>query len=69
MSEPQITASWFECGWGEYVHRFGGLLWDQRPPEGYLRKVEYARKRREIAARREDAQLIAAGEEPLWRLK
>jgi 5'-deoxynucleotidase YfbR-like HD superfamily hydrolase len=65
----EITASWFECGWGEYEHRLSVLLWDRKPPEDYLRKVEYVGKRRDIAARREDEQRIAAGMEPLWFLK
>lgn len=64
----KITASWFECGWGEYDHRLSGLLWDKKPPEEYLRKVEYVRKRRDIAAKREDEQRKAAGLEPLWNL-
>jgi hypothetical protein len=64
--EPQITASWFECGWGEYDHRLSGLLWNRKPPDSYLSKVAYVRKRRDIAAKREDEQRIAAGLEPLW---
>lgn len=64
MSEH--TASWFECGWGRADHWRSGLLWAQKPPASYLREVEYCRKRREIAAKREDEQRIAAGLEPLW---
>lgn len=63
------TASWFECGWGEAYHRLGGILWNKKPPEDYLRKVAYCWERRNRAAKREDEQRIAAGEEPLWNLK
>lgn len=62
----EITASWFECGWGELDYRLSKLLWTSKPPESYLRKVEYVRKRRELAAKREDEQRIANGLEPLW---
>lgn len=64
----EITAAFWEQAWGEYDHRLSGLLWDKKPPEEYLRKVEYVRKRRDIAARREDQQRIAAGLDPLWNL-
>lgn len=67
MSEH--SASFWEQAWGEYDHRLSGPLWETKPPESYLRKVEYVRKRRKIAAKREDAQRIAVGEEPLWNLR
>lgn len=60
------TASFWEQAWGEYDQRLSGLLWNHPPPEEYLRKIDYVRKRREIAAKREDEQRIANGEEPLW---
>lgn len=67
MSEH--TATFWEQAWGEYDHRLSGVLWNKKPDESYLRKVEYVRKRRDIAARREDQQRIAAGEDPLWNVR
>lgn len=69
MTTPSEIAGWFECGWGGADHRLSGLMWETKPPEDYLRRVDYIRKRREIAAGREDKLRIAEGLDPLWNLK
>ena len=65
MSELECAAFW-EQAWGNKDHRLSGILWDRKPPERYLKAVDYVRKRRDVAARREDRERIAAGLEPLW---
>jgi hypothetical protein len=64
----EYSASFWEQAWGDYYERLAGVLWDKKPPEYYLRKVAYVWERRNRAAKREDEQRIAAGEEPLWNL-